>query len=382
MGLHHQAGNSQGAGPGREPCTAATPFIPDRLANLTGTGMQTPNPDLQSSAPERATRQKRIKRLAVGLNLVLIGLLLFGFIYYLDPNRIIGILKSADLTLFAASVALNAFTTCCIAARLWIFLRKQDIRVPFGELVSINLGVRFYSFFSPISSVGTVMRWIRLIPADKTAEGLAGLTASRVFDILLALSMGMLWGLSSLNLGGLNLYAILAYFVVLVMVVGLGLRASGPMADWANQRAAVERSRWGQWAMRGLGKLSRALGIYRRFTRGELLTLLGTALLGDLVSLLAYYLVARAINLPIAFVDLGWIRAILLLVAIAPLTLPGGFGIREVSAAVLVAALGLGVESGAAFSILLYVRSVITALLGGAVELLFNLRTIRTGFST
>lgn len=344
--------------------------------------MQTDSLKDQSTNPERASRQRRVKRLAIGLNLVLIGLLLFGFVYYLDPERILGILRSANLGLFAAAVALNAVTTCCIAARLWIFLRKQQIRVPLGELISINLGVRFYSFFSPISSVGTVMRWIRLVPAGKTAEGLASLTASRVFDVLLALSMGVLWGLSSLNLNGLNLYAILAYFVVLVLVLGLGLRASGPMADWAEQRASSVRSRWAQWVLRGLGKLSRAMGIYRRFTRGELSTLLGAALLGDLVSLLAYYLVARAINLPIAFVDLGWIRAVLLLVALTPLTLPGGFGIREVSAAVLVAALGLGVESGAAFSILLYARSVITALLGGIVELIFNLRTIRTGFST
>ncbi len=329
-----------------------------------------------------ASSRRRVKRLAIGLNLLLMALLLFGFIYYLKPDQIFGILRTANLALLLVSVALSGITTCCISARMWIMLRKQGILIPFGELIGINLGVRFYAFFSPLSSVGTVVRWIRLIPTGQTAEGLAALTANRAFDILLALSMGVLWGLGSLNLRGLNVYAILAYFPVLLLALWLGFKASRSLADWAERSAAQADSRFRKWALRGFAKLSRALSLYRTFSRGELLSLIGAALLGDLVSLVAYFLVARAINLPISFVDLGWIRAILFLVALAPLTLPGGFGIREVSATVLVASLGLGVEAAAAFTILLYARSVITALLGGAVELLFNLRTIRTGFPT
>ncbi len=343
--------------------------------------MQLDDPTAHDQAQPAAAPRRRTKRLLIGLNLLLIALLLFGFLYYLKPNEILGILRSANLGLFLVSVALSAITTCCISARMWIMLRKQSIFIPYGELISINLGVRFYAFFSPLSSVGSVMRWIRLIPARQTAEGLAALTANRVFDILLALTMGALWGLGSLNLHGLNAYAILAYFPILFLALWLGFRASRSLADWADQRAGEATSRFKRLALRGTAKVSRSLSLYRTFGARELLALISAALLGDLVSLLAYFLIARAINLPISFVDLGWIRSILFLVALAPLTLPGGFGIREVSAAILVSSLGLGVEAAAAFTLLLYARSVIAALLGGAVEMLFNLRTIRTGFS-
>jgi uncharacterized protein (TIRG00374 family) len=327
------------------------------------------------------TSRDRLKRLIIGVNVILVLALVAGFLYYADPRSLLGILKTVSLPWFLLAVASNAFTTVFVSMRLWIMIRKQGILIPLFELVRVNLGVRFYSFFSPISSVGTVMRWIRLIPADKSAGGLAALAANRVFDVLLALSMGVLWALSSINLHNMNALVIVAYLVLLLLALWVILRAGDPIAAWADRLAGSPTSRMKAWVFRNLGKVFHALALYRSFTRAELLTLLGAALVGELVSLLAYVLIGWSVNLPISFVDLGWIRAILLLVALTPITLPGGFGIREVSAIALVTALGVSVEQAAAFSILLYLRSVFMALVGGLVEVLFNMRTIRTGFS-
>jgi len=101
--------------------------------------------------------------------------------------------------------------------------------------------------------------------------------------------------------------------------------------------------------------------------------ILASAIVADIVGLLAYLLVALSIDIPISFVDLGWVRALGLLAAWTPFTLPGGFGMREISTVVLMTGLGIGPEQATAFSLLLYARSVIIALIGGGIEFVFHI---------
>jgi uncharacterized protein (TIRG00374 family) len=328
------------------------------------------------------TSKSRLKRIAIGLNLVLIVLLIAGFAYYGNLEAMLSILGAADWRWFVLAVAVGLFSSFVTSTRLWLLIRKQEIRIALGELFAINLGVRFYSFFSPFSSVGTIMRWIRLVPAGQAAGGFAALAANRFFEVVVPLSMGALWALSSVSLDILSPWVILIYLLGLLLVVWAALRSSGDLSRRIAQVRERSSSQVIGTALRALEKLLASLERYRTLSGREVMGLIGLALAGDIIGLLGHVLIARSIDLPIAFTDIGWIRAIMLLVAMAPFTLPGGFGLREVSTIVLVTALGVDVGHATAYSILLYSRMVVTALVGGAVELLFNLRTFRAGFTT
>lgn len=325
--------------------------------------------------------KRRLRRLAVAANLILIIILLAGFAYFGNPAQMLSILRGTDWPWFAAALIIGLFSSFVTSTRLWMLLRTQRIMIALRELFAINLGVRFYSFFSPFSSVGSIMRWIRLVPTSQSAEGLAALAANRFFEILVPLSMGAFWAFSSLSFDFLNPWVVMAYLIALIGGVWVLLRFSGnAQAHLANAQLHTS-NRFHKLALRAAERLLDSLRKYRRLTGREAAALIGLSLLGDIIGLLGHILVARAIDLPIAFTDIGWIRAIMLLVAMAPITLPGGFGLREVSTIVLVSALGVDVEHATAYSILLYTRLLIIALLGGVVELAVNLRTFRAGFS-
>jgi len=316
-----------------------------------------------------------LKKLGAVLNLLLILALLFVFFHYSSFDGIMKVLRTTSLSWFALAFAISLLQNIFSSIRFWLLLRKQAISISLSKLIGINIGVRFYSFFSPISSVGSILRFQRLISAEKIAEGLAAFGANRVFEILFLFSMGVFWGLTSINRDVLNPFAFIVYLLALILALWFAFKFSDFITAWTERKQENASSKIWLWIYRVIGKFFRSFSIYRTFSFNEVLTLLGIALLGDLFSLLGFALVALSLHIPISLVDMGWIRALMLLAAFTPITLPGGFGMREVSAVVLMTSLGISAELSAAFSLLLYARSVFTALFGGVVELVFNVRT-------
>ncbi|MBI5352254.1 MAG: flippase-like domain-containing protein [Chloroflexi bacterium] len=316
-----------------------------------------------------------LKKLGAVLNLLLILALLFVFFHYTSIDGIMNVLRTTSLPWFTLAFVISLLQNIFSSVRFWLLLRKQAISISLPKLIGINIGVRFYSFFSPISSVGSILRFQRLISVEKITEGLAAFGANRVFEILFLFSMGVFWGLTSINQDVLNPFAFIIYLLALMLLLWFAFKFSDFVTAWAEHKQESVSSKIWLWIYRVIGKLFRSFSIYRTFSLKEILTLLGIALLGDLFSLLGFTLVALSLHIPISFVDLGWIRALMLLVAFTPITLPGGFGMREVSAVVLMTSLGISAELSGAFSLLLYARSVFTALFGGVVELVLNIRT-------
>jgi uncharacterized membrane protein YbhN (UPF0104 family) len=171
----------------------------------------------------------------------------------------------------------------------------------------------------------------------------------------------------------LNPTALILYLAALVVGLWMFFRVSTPLSAWAGQRKKEAASSFGVSSYGLLEKVFKSFSLYRTFSTSEILSILGAALINDLFGLAMYVVIALSINIPISFVDLGWVRALGILAAWTPFTLPGGFGMREVSTIVLMTGLGIGAEQAAAFSLLLYVRSVVIALIGGVFELFFNL---------
>jgi len=320
-----------------------------------------------------ASKRSSYRRLGRALNLALIFALLAGFFYYADTEELFRVLAGAHLQIFILAVAASAVITFFMSFRLWLIIRKQGIEMPLLRLVGVNMGIRFYSFFSPISSVGSIMRWSRLIPAGKSAEGLAALGVNRVFEIVLAIAASIFWGFTAAKQDVLDSGLLLIYLGFLVAVLWLTFRVSSSISIWAGQRESSAVSDSSTWAYRALKRFFGSFSLYRTLSTSEMALILASAIVADIVGLLAYLLVALSIDIPISFVDLGWVRALGLLAAWTPFTLPGGFGMREISTVVLMTGLGIGPEQATAFSLLLYARSVIIALIGGGIEFVFHI---------
>jgi uncharacterized protein (TIRG00374 family) len=303
------------------------------------------------------------------LNIILILALLVGFLYYIPLSKILDVIKTVNLPPLLWTLVVSMLAIYVTSIELWVLTRKQGIAISIHKLFVLNLGIRFYSFFSPISTIGALLRWQRLAVGGNAAEGLVSITANRILDIIVAVAVGLFWAITVLNQEIINVPLIAGYLVVCLFVIWLLMQISDPIAGWAERKEKSSPHDIAAKGYRLLAKIFFSLGIYRSFSRGELFILLCTALIGELISLLAYVLIALSMHIPITVADLGWMRSLAFLAALAPFTLVGGFGLREVSTVIIMTGLGVSPDQAAAFSLLIYARSMVVGLIGGWLEL-------------
>jgi len=313
------------------------------------------------------------KSILNGLKLILILALLAGFFYYIPLSNILNVLKTVSLPPLFWTLVLGILVIYGASIKLWVLTRKQGIDIPVHKLFVLNLTIRFYSFFSPVSSVGSLLRWQRLAVDGKAAEGLVAVAANRVLDIIVAITVGLFWAITALNQEMVDVSLTIAYLIIFLFFLWFLIHISDPLAVWAQRKKADSRQPVAVKAFSLLSKLFLSLGIYRSFSWLEVIIMVFTALGSELFSLLAYVLIALSMHISISVVDLGWMRALLFLAALAPFTLAGGFGLREVSAVVLMSGMGIAADRAAAFSMLIYTRSMTISLIGGGLELVLFL---------
>lgn len=303
------------------------------------------------------------------LKLIAAVLLLAVFFYYIRLPRFFEVVRTVSPAPFLVSILLGLIAIYIASIELWIFARKQGIFIPVPQLFILNLGTRFYSFVSPFSSAGSIVRWYRMSKNQKSTEGLMAVAANRVLDVIIAMSAGLFWGITTVNHFAINTSLILIYMISLISALWMTLRISIPAANWIEEK---ERNNFGAFRSiyHVIGHLLRSLSVYQTFSSRELGILVFTALTGELATLLAYALLAFSVHIPISIADLGWIRSLLFLAALTPFTLIGGLGLREVSAVLIMSGLGVAAEQATVFSFLLYSRNLLLSLIGGAVELI------------
>lgn len=309
------------------------------------------------------------KKVWNGLKLALILALLTGFFYFVPLDQILDVLKTVNLAPLLWTLLISMVAIYITSMELWVLTNKQGISLSIHQLFLLNLSIRFYSFFSPVSSLGTLLRWQRLSDGGKGTQGLVAIAANRMLDIIVAIAIGLFWGISALNKDFINLPMSLAYLAVFLVLLWLGFMVSAPLAAWAMRRGETIQNRWIARGFRLLSKVFTSLDMYRSFTWLEVMILIFTAIIGELVTLLALVLIALSVHISISVVDLGWMRSLLFLAAITPFTLTGGFGLREISTVIIMAGLGVPADQAAAFSLLVYARSMTVSLIGGVFEL-------------
>jgi len=311
------------------------------------------------------------KNLLRALNLALILLLFGGLFYYVNFPEILTILRTASLLPLLLAVLAGLLAGYVSSIELWILARKQGLTFSINDLFFLNLSARFYSFFSPLSSIGTFVRWQRLSGGEKPAEGLVTIAFNRTLDILVAICAGLFWGIAAIGRFSINLPLVVSYLVGFMAGIWWLLKASANIAGWAEQRAKAASHPILKAVFRFIVQLFLSLSVYKTFSVSELLILALTALIGELVSLLTLVLIAVSVHITIPIVDLGWMRPLLFLASLSPFTLAGGIGIREVSAVVIMVSLGIASGQAVAFSLLSYARAAVVSLIGGGVELVY-----------
>jgi uncharacterized membrane protein YbhN (UPF0104 family) len=285
---------------------------------------------------------------------------LFGSV---PASQVRAVLGRADLAWVAAALGLGLLTQVLVAMRLRIFTNAYALSLTTFDVFEINLATRFYGLFLPGGgATATAVRVVKLARLKKDHAGaIASIGLDRVVATLAMCCVGLAFGLVTARPGQ-------SAWLLIMGIAALGLAAP---FGWL----LGPRSRSGALAKRlGFGDrfqpIRRIADAMLRIPRNDWGRILGWSLLAQLLGTLEYLALARSLDLALGFAALGWIRAVMLLATLVPITI-SGLGLREGAAVLVLPAYGVGPDAALAFSLLVFAEGHLAlGLAGGLLEAL------------
>jgi len=171
-------------------------------------------------------------RLIWVLRIILFIVLAGVFLFFVPIQEIIDAIRGASPYYFWMSYLLGFPASYLGAARLWLLTRKQGIQASPLKLMEINYVVKFYSFFSPASAVGSLMRWYKLSGNGKSAEALTAVAV---------LALAILYGPLLVNIRNsfVSVPAHCAFGIALILALAAVRHVLTSIAGSSNIRLAI-----------------------------------------------------------------------------------------------------------------------------------------------
>lgn len=301
--------------------------------------------------------------LQVGFTLVLLGYL----VSRIPVSRVWEILQDASLPLLLAGYFLQLLMRLSATFRIKILVAAQNIRLKLAKLFEISLISTFYSLCLPGEIGGGAIRWHRISGPDaKPAEALFAIAVDRTVDTLALLAIGFLfWWVDPMAhrqgplgwaLGGMLGSLCLIQAVVMLPPVTDAIKSRLPEKGIAGLIGSK------------IGKLISAAQRYRSVSWHLRIQVFLFSLLRHAIGIYSVYLLAMAVDLPLNWVQVAWIRSIMIILTMLPISW-AGLGVREVSLLVLLEPYGVPEPMALAWSFLLFLRVIWIGGLGGVLEL-------------
>lgn len=270
-----------------------------------------------------------------------------------------GVDRTLILLAFVAAIAVQFFSS----ARLKLVLASQGIRLSLWAVFEINLATRFYNLFLPGGSLtGMAIRVLKVsrLQRDVAAAGAAVLVDRLVATLMLCVLGVVFWLLQRPppELVWLGLFVGCA--VILVLVVSL--LAQPASLNWLRGRIP------GWLPARQEDSVQNAIRHAGRLRGSEMAGALALSVAVHLIGVLCYWLVLASMALGLSVVASAWVRSVMLLVTLLPISV-AGLGVREIGAYLVLRFYGMDAPTAVTFSLLITLVSVIgTGFLGGLLE--------------
>ncbi len=271
-----------------------------------------------------------------------------------EPSKIAALFAAVDPLLLTASVLVNFLAIHIKVLRWQVLLRVRDIAYRTRDAWLAFSSAMYVGMLTP-GRVGDLLRmqYLRHDVGTPYPEGFASVVMDRLCDlyVLSGFVAIAIVHYSSVVVGELRYASIavvaLALLGPLVLVIpGIAERLFGRIYRRIRPDPA------------GFDLFLEALRA--QVGRGLLVTL-PTTVAAYLVSFGQSWLIARAMHLDIAYFDIVCLTAVASLLSLLPISI-SGMGVREALFAVIFPSLGLSVEQGVAFGIMVFV----VIYLGGA----------------
>lgn len=274
-------------------------------------------------------------------------------------SKIVAVLGSVSVPWLVTGVALQFTARYSATFRMQVVSRNQGVELSRTRLYRILLASQFYSMFLP-GLLGGAAAWIKYIQHGAgRASAAAMVVLNRGIRTGTTIALGFCAWLLDRPPQDPIVTAVLLVPVVAGFVLVLALpprRAGQPLPrDPRNQtarRLRIARDRFLRVLSLSRGQKSVAL--------------LGTCL-EVIVAAAASWCLANAVGVEIGFLSAVWVHAALTVVLLIPITV-AGLGLREAGLVGLGAILGVAAPQAIAWSLTLFLGTLLVAAAGGLLE--------------
>jgi len=251
------------------------------------------------------------------------------------------------------------------AYRMRLITRRQEMSLSTFEIFKIGLVTSFFGLFLPGYIAGGAIRWHMLSRKDKKGvQALVSVVFDRVNDTIVLMSLGCvgLLAASPPSVSPVVPWILAGSLVFLLAVYAMFLNAWTTRLTLriAEVLGPYRRPRFHSLVTRLIDSMQR----FHRFHGGVRVRLWGLSLIHHALGTLVYFLLAGAIDLGLSYTDCAWLRALLHLLFLLPLTV-SGIGVRESALVVLLLPLGISSVQAVAYSFLLMAGLLLMASIGG-----------------
>jgi glycosyltransferase 2 family protein len=293
-----------------------------------------------------------------------------GWVLHVTPlDAVVRALQSADLLLLVVGVFMNVSTRIAAAERTWVMNRGMALSVSRWQTLETVFISNFYALLSPgpmLSGVVTVYRY-KSYGASITG-GVSSLLASRGIECAAFIGWGFACALIDPRIS-----AAAIRFPMELGAIGLFAMAIGIVVWWflhkLHSARAAERSKNVSESRHPM--LAKIMAVWTQIlAQGPAVAFkaLVPASVQVMVSGAALMVLARSLQIEISWITGIWISAAVYGVMLLPISI-AGLGVREFTLMKSFALLGFAPRAAVAVSVLLFLDQVVSALIGGVLQI-------------
>lgn len=306
------------------------------------------------------------KRLWVILRFAVAFVIILYLLSKISLSDVISSILSANLIYLLSAIVFNLLVWFVTSYRLKFFSDNQGLNISTFQAFEINLSTVFYSLFLPGGNLaGGAVKFYKLSRKDnKMSAALVALALDRIFATIALCGVGLLfWVISVPDDSGLVVLIMISILTGLAALcffifIDKDQRTIGKLLGLANRVYESPRLKNSVKNLSTLGNV----------TLTSLTFMIIMSVIAQLISVIIYYLLLLSIDVKVPLLALGWIRSVVILVTMIPISI-SGLGLRESSFILLLSAFGVSDNQAFAYSIIVFaVINVIPGLLGGLLE--------------
>lgn len=282
----------------------------------------------------------------------------------------IALMLSVSPSYFIAGLATMLIAHLLNAYQVRFLMIPHGMSLSTVDIFKVNMITKFYGLMLPGFIAGGAIRWYYFSqPGRKRAQAAAVILFNRMFEIIILTAVGVCFWI----VDQWSLISLLEVEMLLLALTGVGLiyflavdrRCHGFLKDLVGSRVLP----------RGLAqKADKVLDAFYLYStcggefHGKLFVM---ALVRQLVITFSVFLFALGLGIDIDLAALAWIRSVINLILIVPLSI-AGLGIREAGFVYFFNDYAISAEQALALSLLIFVRVLLFSILG--IIFLFSFR--------